>query len=119
MGKHFNRLSPAEDELLTLLNEECAEVIQIVCKAQRHGLNSYHPDEPDGVSNAEMVAEEVGQVLAAVDLLVAAGVLRRELIDEERATKLRRVGDYLHHAKVPKKLLAQAKSAEGGERAGG
>ena len=44
-AEHFNRLSPAEDERLTVLAEECSEVIQAICKIQRHGYESFNPDE--------------------------------------------------------------------------
>ena len=37
MTEHFNGLTPAEDERLAMLAEECAEVIKIVSKIQRHG----------------------------------------------------------------------------------
>ena len=46
MTEHFNKLTPAEDERLAMLAEECAEVIQIVSKIQRHGYDSWHPDDP-------------------------------------------------------------------------
>ena len=38
--EHFNKLTEAEQERLVILAEECAEVIQVVAKIQRHGFNS-------------------------------------------------------------------------------
>jgi hypothetical protein len=36
--QHFNGLSPADAEALTLISEECAEVIQAIAKIQRQLL---------------------------------------------------------------------------------
>lgn len=94
MNTHFNGLTPAEAESLALLAEEAAEVVQIVAKILRHGLQSYHPDYPTGPDNHDMLLQELGDLEAAIDICG----LSRNVIDECRRAKLARVGRYLHHA---------------------
>ena len=101
MTAHFNRLSPAADEALTILAEECAEVIRAIAKIQRHGIESHYP--ADGPSNAVKLATELGQVLAAKELVcrnVEAydRVQRVENVAYEE--KFKEYPRWLHHAKV-------------------
>ncbi len=99
---HFNQLTPAEAERLSLLLEECGEVIQVIGKIQRHGYDSAHPDRPD-VSNKALLAFEVGHVLAAMDMLLdqSRGLtdINGGLVERSRAKKARsyRAKKYLHH----------------------
>lgn len=97
--QHFNKLTPAEAELLTLLAEECAEIVQIVCKIQRHGLTSYHPNHPERSNRAEL-QREMGDVRAAMILLCQAGVTDKNKIHKWADEKIGRVQQYLHHARV-------------------
>ena len=66
-----------EEQNLTVLQEECAEVIrectniiQIVSKIKRFGLENYHPDDPDKVTNLDHLTQELGDLLAMVEILV-------------------------------------------------
>lgn len=100
--KPFNKLTAREAEALAVLAEECAEVVQIVAKIQRHGLLSHHP--VSGEQNTYTLAQELGDVLAAIKL-VQFNAPEPEYSDAELtshcADKLDRIGKYLHHAKVP------------------
>lgn len=51
------------DDALTRIAEECSEVIKIVCKAQRFGLNDTHPQK--GKKNIDLLAEELADVETA------------------------------------------------------
>lgn len=59
------------NELLTILAEESAEVVQAACKCQRFGLNGVH----GATSNLSRLEEEVGDFLAVVDILVERGLV--------------------------------------------
>jgi hypothetical protein len=94
-NNHFNRLTPAEDERLALVSEECAEVIQIICKIQRHGYESYHPDD-DNMNNRGLLTKELGDLRHVIERLEVADLTPRdiEFWKDEKAKKIVR---YLHH----------------------
>jgi NTP pyrophosphatase (non-canonical NTP hydrolase) len=72
------------DEALEILQEECAEVIQVICKIERFGIDSYYPETT--ISNHEKLTKEVGDLLAMVDILVDRGVLdTAEMITAKQA----------------------------------
>lgn len=106
MSDHFNRLTPAAAEALALLAEECGEVIQMIGKSLRHGLDSCHPD--GGESNRVMLGQEIGDVLAAVEILIAGDVVAREEVEQAVERKLLRVHRYLHHASATPALASLA-----------
>ena len=100
MTEHFNKLTPAEDERLAMLAEECAEVIRIVSKIQRHGYDSWHPDDPLKTTNRAMLRKEVTDIAA-----VTAAMLTRD--DFEMFTEAnvkaawRKKLLYAHHQEDP------------------
>lgn len=100
MSAHFNRLSPATAEMLALIAEEAGEIVQAVAKALRHGLDSVHPETD--LDNTTALENEIGDLLAAVQIATSANVLTVHQIELAKRRKLERVGRYLHHAKVPK-----------------
>jgi hypothetical protein len=81
-----DRLSEAQVERLAILGEELAESGQVIGKILRHGYESRHPDEPE--TNRERLMEEVGHVVAAVMLAVAAGDVGGEVIRWHAIEKL-------------------------------
>ena len=100
--RHFNNLTPGEAERLALLAEECAEVIQAIAKIQRHGYTSHHPNDPS-TDNREALEREMGDVLAAIQIMKEAQDVMQEHLTEWREDKLQRVAKYLHHQ--PKDFL--------------
>lgn len=88
MSEHFNKLTPAENERLAYLMEECGEVIQIIGKIMRHGYESYDPTDPNNrvvgeggrgigktlqvTTNRELLARELGDVMRAMDMMASA-----------------------------------------------
>ena len=69
-------------EILTIAQEECAEVIQVISKIHRFGIGNEHVGSQRGITNTEKLEEEVGDLLAMIDLLVENGILRTEKLDE-------------------------------------
>lgn len=112
MSEHFNKLTPAEHERLSLLMEECAEVIAVCGKIMRHGYDSCDPTKKNSPTNRRLLIQELGDVAAAQDLLVDG----RELIDGEfvcspieavssierhKVHKLYSVKKWMHHQEQP------------------
>ena len=54
-------------EAMDILQEECAEVIQAVSKISRFGIDNYKPGKPK--TNREHLEEELGDMLAMIDIL--------------------------------------------------
>jgi hypothetical protein len=57
----LNPPSEREREALTILQEECSEVIKEVSKILRFGWDSHHPNDPS-TTNRNLLEEEVGQL---------------------------------------------------------
>ncbi len=53
-------------DVMAILQEECAEVVQAVSKINRFGLES----EWQGVTNKQALITEIGDVLAIISVLV-------------------------------------------------
>lgn len=91
----FNGLTPAQEERLHLLVEECGEVIQAACKVLRHGWESCHPD--GGPNNRALLERELGDLHAAEELMVCRADLNSDLIARAREDKHEKVEQYLHY----------------------
>ena len=65
-----------KEHLLTILSEECAEVIQRVSKALRFGLDEKEPGQK--FTNSERITEELHDIIAVIEMLRDEGCLRRE-----------------------------------------
>jgi hypothetical protein len=92
---NFNKLTPAQTERLALLMEEMGEAQQAIGKILRFGYDACHPDT--GIDNQEVLHEEVGHVLAAIDLMVQARDLSRYALTREAIVKFDTIKQYLHH----------------------
>ena len=53
-------LNSKEKEVMDILQEECAEVIQAVSKISRFGLDNFKPGKPK--TNREHLEEELGEI---------------------------------------------------------
>lgn len=99
MGEHFNGLTPAEAERLSLLAEECAEVVQAVTKILRHGYQSYDPTAciSERMTNQQALGKEMGHVLAAMQMLENAKDVHWIDVERGKDNKLATVDRWLHH----------------------
>jgi NTP pyrophosphatase (non-canonical NTP hydrolase) len=59
-------------EILLILQEECAEVTQAVSKCFRFGPDQMKPNKP--MTNIQMLEEELGDLLAMVELITENNV---------------------------------------------
>jgi hypothetical protein len=112
MTKHFNELTEAEQERLSILAEECAEVIHVVCKILRHGYESTNPratTDPEE-TNREMLQREIGDLFHAYDRMRDASDVINAEIEERRRSKPDSILRYLHHQPSVRPIGASSKS---------
>lgn len=92
-----NGLDDAENERLALLSEECAEVIQIIGKIQRHGFDSKDPTNPQCPGNRALLEKKIAQVVQAVDLMAGAEDINQSRVGAHLRARWISVQKYLHH----------------------
>ena len=76
-------------EVMDILQEECAEVIQAVSKISRFGIDNYKPGKPK--TNREHLEEELGDVLAMIDILIEYGVISEDHLEYAKAAKIEKL----------------------------
>lgn len=62
-----NTMNEENNEVMDILQEECAEVVQAVSKIRRFGIDNAKPGTE--YSNREHLEEEIGDLLAMIDIL--------------------------------------------------
>lgn len=72
-------------EALLILQEECAEVTQAVSKIFRFGAETQWPE--GSPSNKLKLEEEVGDLLAMIDILIENGTLSDSWVNQARHNK--------------------------------
>jgi hypothetical protein len=95
--RHFNELTPGENERLSLLMEECGETIQIIGKIMRHGYERHNPFDPDKTTNRVLLNREIGHIYYALQLLLANRDIDLVAIQESECEKKHSIDPYLHH----------------------
>ena len=78
-------------EVMDILQEECAEVIQAVSKISRFGLDNLKPGKPK--TNREHLEEELGDLYAMIEILQELDVVswtNIELAAEAKREKLKK-----------------------------
>ena len=60
-------MNKTTSEVMDILQEECAEVIQAVSKIRRFGMDNAKPGKPK--TNREHLEEELGDLYAMIDIL--------------------------------------------------
>ena len=78
------------NEALIILQEECAEVIQVISKMHRFGADN----EYNGVSNKDRLTQEIADVLVLINHLCDTGVVDEPTIHRAMAKKLKKLKLY-------------------------
>jgi hypothetical protein len=76
-------------EALDILQEECAEVIVAVSKISRFGLDNYKPNKPK--TNREHLEEEIGDLLAMINILTNEGIIDPTNIEVAAKAKIEKL----------------------------
>lgn len=79
----MSALTSEQEEILTITQEECAEVIQVVSKGNRFGFDI----EYNGKTNRQKLTQEVGDVLCMIDLMVEKDILTAEGLEQAKKAK--------------------------------
>ena len=87
-------------ERLAILSEECADVQQMIGKILRHGIMSYHPDDPSKATNQDVLANKLGDLLHAVGIVMDKDVNKR-IVEVSVSTRDKTIQDYIHQT-LPK-----------------
>jgi NTP pyrophosphatase (non-canonical NTP hydrolase) len=66
-------ITPYQDEVLTILTEECGETIQEICKIKRFGLSN-HSHHVEGKTHLECLTQELGDLLAMIQMIKESNI---------------------------------------------
>jgi len=74
-----------QEEILCILQEECAEVSQVVCKIRRFGIDqiNYHSNK----SQQETLEDEIGDLLCLIDIAIERKMLNLDRLYRAKANK--------------------------------
>lgn len=78
-----------EQEVMAILAEECAEVIQAISKINRFGADNFKPGKPK--TNRQHLEEEIGDLVAMVDIMVDLGIVSLEAVDTAAIAKVEKL----------------------------
>ena len=70
-------------EVMSILQEECAEVTQAISKVFRFGIEGEH----NGFTNRERLEEEVGDLLCMIEMMMEQDILSRGIVAEAKFAK--------------------------------
>ena len=73
------------NEVMNILSEECAEVIQAVSKINRFGMDNYKPGKPK--TTRQHLEEELGDLMAMIDILQEMDVVSYTNIEKAAEAK--------------------------------
>lgn len=79
-------MSNKNHEVMNILSEECAEVIQAISKCHRFGMDNIKPGKPK--TNREHLEEEIGDLLAMVDIMLEKGIVYQDKLDIAKNNKI-------------------------------
>jgi NTP pyrophosphatase (non-canonical NTP hydrolase) len=74
-----------EREVMNILSEECAEVIQAISKCHRFGIDNYKPGKPK--TNRQHLEEELGDLYAMINILQEMDVVSWTNIEQAAEAK--------------------------------
>jgi NTP pyrophosphatase (non-canonical NTP hydrolase) len=76
-------------EVMDILQEECAEVIQAVSKISRFGIDNFKPGKAK--TNREHLEEELGDMIAMICILEKMGVVNQNALEIATRAKIEKL----------------------------
>lgn len=88
---HEKKIASKTNEILDILQEECAEVIQEISKCRRFGMdNQYNGDK----TQREKLVQEIGDVELLIELLHAYQLFTKTELHEAKNQKSQKLDKY-------------------------
>jgi NTP pyrophosphatase (non-canonical NTP hydrolase) len=84
-----------KQELLLVMMEECAEVIQAVSKVRRFGETAYSPLDKKKIPNMTCLETEIGDILGVLKLLIGEGHVDGDNIQKAAEKKVKKLEKYM------------------------
>lgn len=94
-----------EEHLLTILTEECSEVIKEISKALRFGLDDYPPGSDVYNTNRKRITCELNDLIGIAELLKSEGYIDDFMNSEKILKKQNRIEEYLLYSKKSGKFV--------------
>jgi NTP pyrophosphatase (non-canonical NTP hydrolase) len=82
-------MNEQNNEVMDILQEECAEVIQAVSKIRRFGMDNSKHDTAQ--TNREHLEEELGDLLAMIDILMINEVVSWGRLHKAKRAKIEKL----------------------------
>jgi len=82
-------MNKQQEEILRILQEECGEVVQMISKCCRFGLDETHLKA--GEPNRQRLTEELGDLQCMLDLAVSKGIVSRVGLDVAAFNKIEKL----------------------------
>jgi len=82
-------MNSKEKEVLDILQEECAEVIQAVSKIRRFGADNVKPGKPK--TNRDHLEEELGDMLAMIDIMLEFSIISIDNLEIAKKAKIEKL----------------------------
>jgi NTP pyrophosphatase (non-canonical NTP hydrolase) len=83
------KMKEKEREVMNILSEECAEVIQAISKCHRFGMDNVKPGKPK--TNREHLEEELGDLMAMIDIMLNQGVIDHNSLEVAKKHKVEKL----------------------------
>jgi len=85
--------TPYESELLVILIEECAEVIQRATKVLRFGIDEIQPGQE--FDNTQRLSHETGDLFAIIQKCIDAGLIDHDIVDNQISLKIAKLTKFM------------------------
>lgn len=81
-------MNEKQKEILTITQEECAEVIVEISKIFRFGIDNLHKD---GTTHQEKLEQEIGDLLCMINLLTTHNLIRPNIVTDAVENKINKL----------------------------